>query len=138
MGTLLALDLRDYLASGLSTSDTVTAGRLAAFPDRQIGVIESGGLPSTHTMASGPGLAVMEWPRVQILSRAATYQAAVQIAQNVHGLLDGLRERTINGTRYHWSEAVQQPFMLEEDANNRVVIACNYQIAKAHSTSTST
>ena len=138
MGTLLALDLRDYLTSGLSTSDTVTAGRLAAVPDRQVGVIETGGLPSTHTMAAGPGLAQLEWPRVQILSRAPTYPAAVQLAQNVHHLLDGLRPRTINGTPYEWAEAVQQPFMLEEDANGRVVVACNYQIAKARSTSTST
>ena len=138
MGTLLALDLRDYISSGLSTADTVTAGRLAGVPDKQVGVIETGGLPSTHTMASGPGLAQLEWPRVQILTRATTYPAAVQLAANVHHLLDGFRPRTINGTSYEWIEAVQQPFLLEEDANGRVVMACNYQIAKALSTSTST
>jgi hypothetical protein len=138
MGTLLALDLRDYLSSGLGAGETVTAGRLAAVPDRHVGVVESGGLPSTHTMAPGPGLAQLEWPRAQVLTRATTYQAAAQLATNVHRLLDGFRPRTINGTVYEWIEAVQQPFFLEDDANGRVVFACNYQIAKALSTSTST
>jgi len=136
MGTLLALDIRDLLASG--QGETVTAGRLAAVPDTAIGVIETGGLPSTHTMQSGPGLAQLEWPRVQVLSRASTYRKAAQMAQNAHHLLDGLRPRTINGTQYHWAEAVQQPFLLETDENGRTVMACNYQIAKALSTSTST
>ncbi len=136
MGTLLALDLRDYLASG--QSESVTAGRLPAVPDRAIGVLETGGLPSAHTMVSGPGQAVMEFPRVQILSRAPTYQAARQMAENAHHLLDGFRPRLINGTAYEWIEAAQQPFLLDEDANGRVIIACNYQVAKARSTSTST
>lgn len=136
MGTLLALDLRDYLAS--EQSETVTAGRLAADPDRQIGVIETGGLPSTHAMAAAPGQASLEWPTVQILSRAPTYQAAAQIAANAHHALDGLRPRTINGTQYEWAQALQQPFFLEDDVNGGVIFACNYLIAKARSASTST
>lgn len=136
MGSLLALDLRDYLASG--QGETVIAGRLPTDPPRAIGVRETGGMPSSHTMSSGPGQAVMEWPTVQVFSRAATYQASAQIAQNVHGLLDGLRARIINGTWYHWVEAMQQPFFLEDDENGRPIFACNYLIAKARSTSTST
>jgi hypothetical protein len=136
MGSLLALDIRDLLASG--QSETVTAGRMTQSPDRQIGVLETGGLPATHAMADGPGQALMEWPRVQIVSRATSYRAAAQIATNVHHLLDGLRSRLINGTEYAWIEAVQEPFFLDEDANARTVFACNYQIAKARSTSTST
>jgi len=138
MGTLFALDLRDYLACGLGAAETVTAGRLPAVPDRAVGVIETGGLPSTHAMASGPGLALLEWPTTQVLSRAATYQAAAQIAANVQHRLDGLRARTINGTAYEWAQALQQPFYLEDDANGRVIFACNYLVAKARSTSTST
>ena len=136
MGSLLALDLRDYLASG--QSETAIAGRMPAVPDRVIGVLETGGSPSVHAMASGPGLAQLEMPRVQVVSRAVTYQAAAQMAANVPHLLDGFSARTINGTRYEWIEGVQQPFLLEEDANGRSVLACNYQIAKARSTSTST
>ena len=136
MGSLFALDLRDYLASG--SGETVTAGRLPAVPDRAIGVIETGGLPSSHAMAGVPGVALLEWPTTQVLSRATTYQAAAQIATNVHRLLDGLRPRTINGTAYEWAQALQQPFYLEDDANGRVIFACNYLVAKALSTSTST
>jgi hypothetical protein len=136
MGTLLALDLRDYLSSG--QGETVIAGRMPPMPDRVIGVLETGGLPSVHAMADGPGQALLEYPRVQVVSRATTYQTAAQMAANVHHLLDGFRARTINGTAYEWIEAVQQPFLLDEDVNGRTVIACNYQIAKARSTSTST
>jgi hypothetical protein len=137
MGTLLALDIRDLLATG--QSETVTAGRLAAVPDRQIGVIETGGLPSTHTMAGAAGLAQLEWPTVQIRSRANTYMAAGQIATNAHHLLDGFRSCTLtSGTRVEWITAMQQPFFLEEDENGRVVFACNYLIAKQRHTSTST
>ena len=136
MGSLFAIDLRDYLASG--QSETVIAGYLPTEPARAVAVRETGGLPSTHTMSSGPGLAHLEWPTAQILSRAATYQAAAQIAANVHHLLDGLRERTINGTSYHWSQAMQQPFELDRDENGRIIFACNYLVAKALSTSTST
>ena len=138
MGSLFAADVRDYLASGLGSGETVTAGRLPAVPDRALGVIETGGLPSSHAMAGAPGLAHLEWPTTQILSRAPTYQAAAQMAANAHHLLDGFRPRTINGTAYAWGQAMQQPFMLEEDANGRVIFACNYLVAKARSTSTST
>lgn len=137
MGTLLALDLRDLLATG--QSETVTAGRLAAVPDRQIGIIESGGLASSHTMAGTANSAQMEWPTVQVLSRAPTYQAAAQIAQNVHHLLDGYRGGTLtSGTRCEWMQALQQPFFLEDDPNGRVVFGCNYLLATQRHTSTST
>lgn len=137
MGALLALDLRDLLATG--QSETVTAGRLAAVPDRQIGVIESGGLPSSHTMAATAGSAQLEWPTVQILSRAPSYAAAAQIAQNAHHLLDGYRGGTLaSGTRLEWITALQQPFFLEDDPNGRVIFACNYLMAKQRHTSTST
>lgn len=136
MGTLLALDLRDYLASGQTA--TVMAGYLPTEPARAVAVRETGGMPSVHTMSSGPGLAYAERPTVQVLSRAATYEATAQIAANVHHLLDGLRPRTINGTAYEWAEALQQPFELERDDNGRIIFACNYLITKARSTSTST
>ena len=136
MGSLFTIDVRDYLASG--QGETVTAGQLPIEPARAIGVRRTGGLPSTHTMSSGPGNAHLEWPTVQILSRAPTYQAAEQIATNVHHLLDGLRPRTINGTAYEWAQALQQPFELDRDENGRVIFACNYVIAKVKDTSTST
>lgn len=136
MGTLLALDLRDYLASG--QGETVVAGYLPTEPPRAIAVRETGGVPSVHTMSSGPGAAYVERPGVQVLSRAATYAATAQIAANVHHLLDGFRPRTINGTSYEWAEALQQPFELDRDENGRIIFACNYLITKARSTSTST
>jgi len=128
-------DLSDYLSSGSTgLSGTILLGRLSDTPAEQIAIAETGGIAPIHAMSSGPGNAVLELPRVQIVSRSTTYAAAHTRIKLVEGLLDGLRPRTINGTQYHFSSAVQPPFLLEYDANGRPVLAQNFEIQKARST----
>lgn len=129
-------DLSDLLSSGSTgvLSGTIYLGRLSDTPAEQVAIAETGGMAPVHAMASGAGLAVLEIPRVQILSRSTTYAAAKTRIKLVEGLLDGLRPRTINGVQYHFVSAVQPPFLLEYDANNRPVLAQNFEIQKARST----
>lgn len=128
-------DLSDLLSSGSTgLSGSIYLGRLSDTPDPQIAIAETGGMASVHAMSSGPGNAVLEMPRVQVLSRATTYASAKTRIKLVEGLLDGLRPRTINGVQYHFASAVQPPFLLEYDANNRPIVAQNFEIQKARST----
>src|SRR5687768_15382891 len=124
---MLLDDIADYLTSqGGSGVGTVYAG---GFPptalDNAVAVYEYPGMASVHHMNSEPGQAIVERPRVQVVARGASeaYQSARTRAHNVFVLLDGLRDRTINGTRYLWVAAIQPPFLLDADDNKRVRIA---------------
>ena len=48
--------------------------------------------------------------------------------------LEGFPDRVVNNTRYLYAEAVQSPFMLGRDENNRVLLAFNLDVVKALST----
>jgi len=128
-------DLFDLLSSGSTgLSGTILLGRLSDTPAEQVAIAETGGMAPIHAMSSGPGLAILEMPRVQVLSRSTTYAGAKTRIKLVEGLLDGLRPRTINSIQYHFASAVQPPFLLEYDANGRPVLAQNFEIQKARST----
>jgi hypothetical protein len=137
-------DLLDYLStSGMGTVGSTADGSLfySQLPPEVIaciGLFETGGLSSIHTFSGGPGNAVVERPRVQVVSRAATYATARARAQDAFMLLDGLANRTINGVRYLSITAVQSPFDMGRDDNNYPRVACNFDVVKSLSTSTST
>jgi len=132
---MIADDLVDYLTSAGAVSSGAMFGRsLPDTPAAAVGLIEYGGLPGVHAMSTGPGNVVLEQPRVQIVVRDETYALARITIQQIGQKLDGLRARTINGIQYHHAEALQPPMFLYDDENGRVVLAQNYQILKARST----
>lgn len=132
----LLADLGDCLSSGSTgiVGTDIFLGRLSDTPAAQIAITEYGGFAPVHAWNSGPGNAVLERPRVQLSSRAETYTAAKSRIKEMEHLLDGLRDRTINGTTYHFVQAVQPAFLLEYDANNRPILAQNFDVSKAWST----
>ncbi len=137
-------DLIDYLSTqgignvGSTASGSIFESQLPAEIPQCIALFETGGLASVHTFSGGPGNAVVERPRVQVVSRATTYPTARAKAQDVFMLLDGLTNRTINGVRYLSITSVQSPFDMGRDANDYPRVACNYDVIKAISTSSST
>lgn len=141
---MLLDDVVDILSTGgigtaASTSDWgLFIGFMPPFPDRAIAVFETGGQGSIRAMSSGPGLATAEQPRIQVLVRgtAFDYQAARVKSNRCFLLLDQMEEKTVNSTRYLWSAAIQSPFSLGMDENNRPSFACNYDVIKALSTDT--
>jgi hypothetical protein len=139
---MLLDDLADYLSSqGHGTVGTDIF--LSAMPgDTASGTLvvlyETGGVFPIRAMASSPGQARMERPRVQIVVRGDDYPVARAKANDIWRSLDGLPQRTINATTYFTVSAVQSPFQLGPDLNNRTKIACNYDVLKAVSTSSST
>ena len=137
---MLLDDIADLLSSGGIGTVGSTAnwgiftGRRPDFPDKVVSVFEYGGAGSLHAMASGAGLAVAERPRVQVVVRSNAYSTGRTKANDVFRLMDGLRERTINGVTYKWAAAIQSPFLMARDENDRALIACNYEVWKAIST----
>ena len=75
----------------------------------------------------------MERPSFQILSRSTAYQTARDRAQTAYTILDGLAGRnlpTATGTLYQEIVAVQAPFFLQRDDNDRFIVAANYNVRK--------
>ena len=133
---MLVDDIADLLSTGgLGTVGTnIWKGANFGSADPSIAVLVTGGIASIHTMLSGPGGAAVEQPRVQIVVRSASEETAMRKAQAAFKLLDGLRERTINGVRYMWAAAVQPPFSLERDENNRAHYTFSVDIKRGPST----
>ena len=69
-------------------------------------------------------------PRIQIQVRHEEDEQARTIAYQVRDLLDGTADIEVNGTRYVWIAALQDPFPLMRDAQNRLVMVCNYEVIK--------
>lgn len=139
-------DLGDLVSSGLpgtvSLGTNLFLGSMPALAqDRAILISETGGLGPIHTMAPSVGSCqIVQRPRAQVWCRGAVegYQGARQDAENVFRVLNGVRDRTINGTHYLWITAVQDPFALPPDENLRPAVAFNLDVLRSPSTSTST
>ena len=132
---MLLDDLGDYLSSGGmgTVGINVFLSLLPDQPDTCVSVFETGGSASLHTM--GGTNPVAENPSVQIICRAKTYTTARILAKDVDLLMNGLRNRTINGVKYSWVQGVQAPFFIARDANNREEVGCNYNIIRDSATS---
>lgn len=128
-------DIADYLSSGgIGTAGTDIFKGLfpSEAPDACVAIYEAGGMEPVKTMAAGPNTSVVERPHVEVVCRAGAfdYATARTKAHAVFKLLDGLPTRTINGTLYEWASAVQSPFPLGRDQNDRPRIACIYRVVK--------
>ena len=125
---MLLDDLSLYLTPELPYP--VQNGFLQELPNEVVALRETGGFPSPHVLTSEPGLAVLDQPTVQVVTRARDYVTAMLTARQAHALLDGLRERELNGVLYQFIKAMQPPFFLSRDENNRFLCAFNIHIQR--------
>lgn len=135
---MLLDDMKTLLSSGGTTADG-TEIHLSYRPDKPdvvLTVYETGGMPPVRAMRSSPGQAVVERPRVQLVMRGAPYdyQTARTKMHAVMLQLDGLGDRTINGCRYLWLAAVQSPYLMGRDEDNRPLVGLNFDVVKELST----
>ena len=134
--------LLDDLASHLQTQgigtvgSTLFKGVLPDTPDACVAVLESPAmLGPVRTRKGSLGVPVTERPRVQVLARATSYQAARNKAVDALAALDWLGPVTLNSVAYQQVEALQRPpFPYAVDANGRQVFAFNVEVTKAPST----
>lgn len=129
---LLLDDLMAYLATqsiGTAATD-LFAGRRPESPDACVALFEYPGMSTEHVM-EGVGLAY-ERPRLQVQCRGVSgdYQTPRQKAQDVMNALESVINETLGSAFYLRIMAQQTPFEMDRDANERVIIACNYQVWK--------
>lgn len=106
------------------------AGRLPDAPDSALAVIPYGGREPMRAFRGGAGQAVAERPRFQVLTRSSSLSAALSASYGAMNALDGLGHSSISAVTYLWIEALESPFVLDRDENERVIIACNYEAVK--------
>lgn len=133
---MLLADLCDYLTSqaGFVQGTDLFYGVMPPDPDTAVALYETGGLSPVRGMGNTAGDHAVERPRVEAVSRAESYSVARANAQRVFLKLDGMPAVTLNGVRYKFAQAVQSPFLMGRDAQERVLVACNYDVIKEAST----
>lgn len=121
----------------LSTSNMGKAVMLDAgsVPNTFLSFYETAGEPGAHSFSTAAGLAerVFDRPGLQVLSRSTSYPTARTRAQIVYDLLDGVANKkmpTSTGILYLSISAVQAPFSLGRDENDRWLVSCNYRVER--------
>lgn len=127
--------LEDIAALIDSSSTTFTLGtnlfmgRLPDSPDTCCAVYQYGGEEPMNVMG-GDSMPPLEEPRVQVLVRATGYATAQSTATTIWTYLETVLNENLSGTRYLRISAVQSPFPLERDAQDRVIFAQNFRVVK--------
>jgi len=67
-------------------------------------------------------------PRVQVVCRAVTYQAARSKARDAYDALHAVANQNVNGVYYERVAALQEPFLLRRDESERVLVAFNCEV----------
>jgi len=128
-------DILDVLTDGGAGTKGIDlfVGPYPPSPIDLAGVIETGGVGPDRTMGNGPGGAIAENGRVQVMVRGTTYQGARNRAQKVCSVLDGVADRTVNDAFYHFITAVHPPAYVGTDANGHHLFATNFDLIRAWS-----
>ena len=140
---MLLDDIATYLAAQ-STAFTILAGTegnmtkgfmpdAAPAPDTCTTLYETGGTAPTHTFSTDADTRYFENPRLQIMTRSTSYESARDRADKAFKLLDGLANTvlpTTAGSLYIDISAVQSPFSIGRDANDRFLMSVNFDVMK--------
>ncbi len=120
-------DIPPYLtANGLGVfGQAFWWGSMPDEPDDLLTFYETAGPGGLYTKM-GPA---QTEARLQVLSRATSYETAMSRALQVYALLDEMRETLgTPGTSYH-IRALQRPFDVgAQDDPGRTIISCNYAL----------
>ena len=128
-------DIGTYLNAASSSTQDLTLGtnlflgRLPETPDTCVGVIQTAGVAPTATF--GTRFPPLEPQGLQTVVRATTYATAEALAVDVMKSLASVDNQTLTSTLYLKIEAQQSPFALERDAQERLIMSCNYNVIKA-------
>lgn len=131
----LSDDISGLLSTqGFTAATIFSGGDLPERPHRALCIAQTAGLGSEHTFGSLAGAAPHERMRCQLRARATDYTTAETIMHAAHALLDGMRQRGMNGRLYQWITAASTPYYVGTDEEGRPIFACNYEIGRALTT----
>lgn len=130
---MLLTEIATFLAAeGLGTLGTdLFQAKMPASPNACGAVYESGG--SAPDPGFGSSSLRFENPAVQIIFRGAPddYSGPRTKAQSAFVSMTGIStDQVLSGTKYQLVLALQQPFSLGQDKNDRWRISCNFLIQK--------
>jgi hypothetical protein len=117
----------DAQVAGLTETTNLFKARMPDTPDTCVAVFEYSGRAPEHTLGANN---VWRRPRFQILVRSASYSTARALIESCFTTLT-FTETTLSGTRYMRCEPLQDPFALPRDANERAILACNFEAWRA-------
>ena len=103
-------------------------------PDTLVTLYETGGLAPVHVFSTGGTTRYFEQPGLQLISRSTSYATARTNAEAAYIILDSVAGQglpTSSGISYLSIDAVQSPFSLGRDGNDRYLVGCNFQVVKA-------
>ena len=130
-------DVAKYLSTtvtALTLGTNLTKGFMPDSPDTVVTVFETGGYRPTHFLTTGVQTRVYENPGIMVHARSTDYQTARNQADSVFTTLDGINNRmlpTTSGPRHYVSiDAVQSPFSIGRDKNDRFVFSVNFDVTK--------
>ena len=120
-------ELGTYLAAqGVGTVGTdIFYGLLPDSPTPATAVLEYPGREGDYIQERAK--VAIEYPRIQVRARAATYAAGRALIELSYQALDAIINATLSGTRYLAVRPIQAPFLLERDANLALVFAFNVE-----------
>ena len=131
--------LLDAVATYLESTSTMlnrnnlTRGFMPDNPDTVTTLFETGGIFPLHYFTTGSQTRAYERPSLMIHSRSTDQQTARAFAEDVVTILDGVHDRglpTTTGTHYLSIGAVQSPFLVGRDSNDRYIFSVNFDVTK--------
>ncbi len=132
---MLLNDTFTYLKANSTrlSSTNLTLGFMPESPNTVTTLYESAGLFPLHFFSTSTGTREYEQPALQSISRSTSYQTARTVAEDVFTILDnvaGTNLPTATGPLYVRIDAVQSPFQIDRDDNDRFRVGVNFNIIK--------
>ena len=124
-------DICDILESdsalGLVFATNLFIGREPATPDNCVIVFD---IPGESPLLNLDGSGDYYYPGVQVRVRDNDYLTGWDLIHNILVLLHGIHNEVWNGTTYELIEAVDDPFLLDWDENNRARFIVDFKIQR--------
>jgi hypothetical protein len=100
-------------------------------PSTMVGLFRTAGPGPAYTFSTGTQTATaFEAINLQVMSRSTSYVTAENNANLVYSVLSGAGEQTVNGLRYRRVTALQAPYGIGHDDNDRYLVVCNYTVER--------
>lgn len=100
------------------------------YPDNLIVFNDTPGFPPDHAMGGPSTNPVFENPTLQVLVQNIYSETASNNCYNVFQELDGLKDQTIDSVVYLLVTALNTPFIIGKDENDRYRVACDFLITR--------
>ena len=130
-------DVATYLASNstrLTVGVNLTKGYMPSTPATCTTIFETGGFSPINNFSTGGNYRMYEQPGLMIHTRSTDYQTGRLIMEDVFTVVDGVANTglpTTTGTRYAGIDAVQSPFDIGQDSNDRHLMSVNFNVIKS-------